>query len=115
MNENKLYLIKLDPSYKVRGNYELAISGPVKHIEDHKIGEYKPGPSRLLLPNMYFEETIRRAIIYIAKLGVVTYEGIKAKKYQNALIIYRRSDDEQHEKELTRSRPCIQIKPFQYP
>lgn len=35
-SENKLCLIELNEADKVRGNYELMISGPVTHIPNHK-------------------------------------------------------------------------------
>jgi hypothetical protein len=36
MSNTKLCLIKLDENDKVRGNYEIITSGPVKHIMNHK-------------------------------------------------------------------------------
>lgn len=35
-SEKKLCLIELNEADKVRGNYELMISGPVTHIPNHK-------------------------------------------------------------------------------
>lgn len=34
--DNRLCIIELDPEDKIRGNYELIISGPVKHIPNHR-------------------------------------------------------------------------------
>jgi len=34
--KNRLCIIELDSTDRVKGNYELVISGPVKHIPNHK-------------------------------------------------------------------------------
>jgi hypothetical protein len=68
------------------------------------------------IPNEYFEETVRRAIRYMVKLGIAKYEtGEKAQRYSRLLSIYTRRTDETEDFSLGRDRAWIQIKPFQYP
>jgi len=110
-NANTRYLYYTNPA--ASDVIDIYYTSSIAGSEDYSVTDPPyPWP---VLPNAYFEETIRRTILYIAKLGVVSFSEAKAKKYQNVLMIYRRSDDEQHEKELMRSRPWIQIKPLQYP
>lgn len=68
-----------------------------------------------VLPNKYFEEVVRRAVRYIAQLGVATFEEDKARKYTRILQIYTQRKDQEQEENLEKSRPFILIKPFQYP
>lgn len=68
-----------------------------------------------VLPNKYYEEIIRRAVRYIAQLGLAMFDAIKGQKYEKILTIYTRQGDEQQEAGLQKSRDFIQIKPFQYP
>lgn len=68
-----------------------------------------------VLPNKYLEEVIRHSVRYIAQLGIATFEEDKAKKYVRVLQLYTRRTDEVTETNLEKSRPWIEIKPFQYP
>ena len=68
-----------------------------------------------VLPNKYFEEVVRHAVRYIAQLGIATFEQDKAAKYVRVLQIYTRRTDEVTERNLEKSRPFIEITPFQYP
>lgn len=65
-----------------------------------------------VLPNQYLEETIRRACIYMAGLGVAKFEGEKAAKYQRVISFYKRRSDLNDDKTLYKDRPWIEIKPF---
>ena len=68
------------------------------------------------IPNQYFEETVRRAVRYMVKLGIAKYEtGEKAQRYNRLLALYTRPTDERNDISLERDRAWIQIKPFQYP
>jgi len=113
-NANTRYLYYTNPA--VSDVIDVYYTSSIAGAEDYETNDADGNANALpVLPNAYFEEIVRRSILYIAKLGIVSHEGEKAKKYQNVLMIYRRPDDEQHEKELMRSRPWIQIKPLQYP
>jgi len=70
-----------------------------------------------VLPNQYYEETVRRATIYIARLGIAKFSGDKARSYGRILEMYQQRDDIQPEKGLHRDRPWITVKTFstQYP
>lgn len=70
-----------------------------------------------VLPNKYYEETVRRACIYIAKLGMTNFQGIKSKKYEKVLGLYQKQSDLGEEKHLDVSRPWMKIKVFsaEYP
>lgn len=68
-----------------------------------------------VLPNKYFEEIVRRAVRYMAKLGIAQFDGLKAQRYSRVLNIYTKRPDEAMDSSLERDRPWIQIKPLQYP
>lgn len=68
-----------------------------------------------VLPNKYFEEIVRRAVRYMAKLGIAQFEGLKAERYSRVLNIYTKRPDEAVDNSLERDRPWILIKPLQYP
>ena len=70
-----------------------------------------------VLQNQFYEETVRRAIVYIAQLGIAKYAGEKAKQYGRVLEMYQQREDKAPEKGLHRDRPWIQVKTFstQYP
>lgn len=70
-----------------------------------------------VLPNRYYEETVRRASIYIAQLGIAKYDGDKSNRFGRILQMYRQSGDVSPEKGLHRDRPWIMTKMFstQYP
>lgn len=68
-----------------------------------------------LLPNKYFEEIIRRSVRYVAQLGIAAFDHLRGQKYEKLFQIYTRQGDEQQEAGLNKSRPFIEIKPFQYP
>jgi len=65
-----------------------------------------------ILPNKYYEETVRRAVVYIGELGIAQFDGIKAQRYARILQRYTRAVDVREEKGLERDRPFIQIKAF---
>ena len=69
------------------------------------------------LPNKYYEEIIRRAVIYIARLGIVTFDKEKGKKYTRVLQLYQQRADSAPETKLERERPWIKVKSFstEYP
>lgn len=68
-----------------------------------------------VLPNKYFEELVRRAVRYMAKLGIATFDDRKAEKYARVLQLHTKRADEKQDMTLERSRPWIEIKPFIYP
>ena len=65
-----------------------------------------------VLPNRFYEETVRRACIYMAQLGIAKYSGEKAVRYARVLDLYRQPEDVAPEKGLHRSRPWIKVKAF---
>jgi len=67
------------------------------------------------LPNRFFEEVVRRAVRYMAQLGIANFSADKRDKYISILKIYTRADDELKEQHLEKTRPFIKIKPFIYP
>jgi len=65
-----------------------------------------------VLPNNTMEEVIRRACLYIAGLGIATFDRMKAEKYQRIIRFYQRRSDVQDDKTLYKDAPWITIKPF---
>lgn len=61
-----------------------------------------------VLPNKYYEETVRRSIVYMAEVGLATFDNLKAKKYDRLLKRYTRRRDLE-ERDLDRNRPWIHI------
>jgi len=62
-----------------------------------------------LLPNKYAEEIIRRAVIYIAELGLAKFEGLKKRKYTTVYQLHSRREDKKEERHLERERGPIEI------
>jgi len=111
-NERNIYYTHPAASDVISIYYTSSIAGAEDYTSLDSDGNTNASP---VLPNAFFEETIRRTTLYIAKLGLVTFEAEKANKYQRVILMYRRSNDEQQEHRLERSRPWIKIKPFQFP
>lgn len=89
----------------IRINYISGIAGEEDYIDD--------GENIIpVLPNIYFEETVRRAVVYIAHLGVARFDSIKAERYKRLLGLYSRKN--QYDSNLEKDRAWIQIKPFRY-
>jgi hypothetical protein len=65
-----------------------------------------------VLHNKFQEEIIRRAVVYIAELGIATFNGMKAERYARILGRYTRNADIFPEQGLERDRPWIQVKAF---
>ena len=84
--------------------------------EDYETLDENGVPNAIpVLPNRYFEELLRRAVRYIAKLGIATFDDRKAEKYARVLQLHTKRTDEKQDMTLERSRPWIEIKPFIYP
>jgi hypothetical protein len=62
-----------------------------------------------VLPNKYYEETLRQAVRYIAKLALAKFDGQKAERAMRVLRAYTRRTDEVEETNLNKSRPWISI------
>lgn len=67
-----------------------------------------------VLPNVFYEEVLRRAVLWIAKLGIAQFSGEKKQKYMDLYKLYT-SEDKGKDMELVRNDAWVQIKPFQYP
>jgi len=67
------------------------------------------------LPDKYYDETLRRAIIWICQLGIATFDERKKQKYIDLLRVYQKREDVLPERNLELNRPWIQIKPFRFP
>jgi len=65
-----------------------------------------------ILPNKYYEETLRRAIIYMAEMGAIKFRGDKSKQWQLLLRIHSKPEDQDIERGLEKDRPFIQIRAF---
>jgi len=65
-----------------------------------------------LLPNKYYEEILRRSILYIAEIGSVKFLGVKGQQYQMIIKLYRRVEDAEEERGLEKDRPFMQIKAY---
>jgi hypothetical protein len=84
--------------------------------EDYEVYDENGDPNAIpVLPNKYFEELIRRAVRYMAKLGIATFDDRKAEKYGRVLQLHTKRTDEKQDMSLERSRPWIEIQPFIYP
>lgn len=65
-----------------------------------------------VLPNKFFEETVRRAILWIAQVGIAQFSGLKAQKYGRLINLYSRPTDNMAEQSLEKDRPWIRINAF---
>lgn len=65
-----------------------------------------------VIPNKYYEETVRRAVVYMGELGIASFDGLKAQRYTRILQRYTRPKDVREEKGLERNRPWIQIQAY---
>jgi len=65
-----------------------------------------------VIPDIYYDELIRRAIIEIAKYGVITFKEGKKEKYMDLLRLY---SDDRETAMLEPNTDWVRIKPFQYP
>lgn len=106
------YILKYNPAATgdvITIYYTSGIAGEEDFETYDQLGDTNIIP---VLPNQYLEETIRRACIYIAGLGLAKFEGEKAVRYQRIIDFYRRRSDLSEDKTLYKDRPWIMIKPF---
>lgn len=113
-NANKYYIYYTNPA--VGDIITLYYTSLIAGEEDYEPYDAEGNVTAIpVLPNKYFEEVLRRGVRYMAQLGIATFEASKAEKYVRVLRMYTRQNDEMMERDLEKSRPFIQIKPFQYP
>lgn len=108
-NKYELYYTHPDTDDEIAIYYTSSIAGETDYEELDDDGNAQALP---VLPNKYFEEVLRQAVRYIAKLGIATFEGNKAQKYGRVLQLYTRRRDETEERHLEKSRPWIEITPW---
>ena len=110
-NQHELYYTFPELDDEITIYYTSSIAGEEDYEELDDEGNLQAIP---VLPNKYFEETVRQAVRYMAKLGLAQFEGLKAQKYGRVLQVYTRKRDEVEERHLERSRPWIEVTPW-YP
>lgn len=110
-NEHMLYYTNPAENDTITLYYTSSIAGEEDYEPYDSEGNAIAVP---ILPNKYFEEIVRRAVRYIAQLGIATFEADKAAKYTRVLQLYTQRSDQVTEKNLEKSRPFIEIQPFQY-
>jgi len=86
--------------------YTSSIAGSTDYEGYDDEGEEQAIP---VLPNKYYEEVLRQAVRYMAKLSLAKFDGIKAERAMRVLRAYTRKTDEVEERHLDKSRPWIQI------
>lgn len=65
-----------------------------------------------VLPNKYTEETIRRAVLWMAQLGLAKFFSQKKQKYYTIYQMYVKPEDRKEERGLERDRPPIKLTLF---
>ncbi len=109
-NQHMLYYTWPVADDRITVYYVSSIAGSDDYAELDDEGAAQAIP---VLPNKYFEEVLRQAIRYMAKLGLATFDDRKAQRYGRVLQVYTRRRDEVEERHLERSRPWIEITPWQ--
>jgi hypothetical protein len=93
---------------------EIWYTSSIAGEEDYEETDADGNPNAIpVLPNIYFEEVIRRAVRYMAQLGIATFDQEKGNKYSRVLKIYTKRTDDIDEVGLQKDRAYIKIKPFQ--
>lgn len=111
-NQYEIYYTHPDTDDALTVYYVSGIAGE----EDYEYYDEEGNENAIpVLPNRYFEEIVRRAVRYMAKLGIAQFDGLKAERYGRVLNIYTKRPDETADNSLERDRPWIQIRPLQYP
>lgn len=111
-NKYMLYYTNPDPKDTITIYYTSSIAGE----EDYEPTDSEGNPNAIpLLPNKYMEEIVRRAVRYIAELGIATFDKEKAERFQRVYRVHSNDIDRVPERNLEKSRPWIMIKPFRYP
>lgn len=111
-NKYMLYYTNPDPKDTITVYYTSSIAGE----EDYEPFDADGNPTAIpFLPNKYAEEVIRRAVRYIAELGLASFDAEKGEKYQRVYSVHSNDLDRFPERNLEKSRPWILIKPFRYP
>ncbi len=108
-NQRELYYTWPAVDDEITIYYTSSIAGSDDYEELDDEGNAQAIP---VLPNKYFEEVVRQAIRYIAKLGIATFDANKAQKYGRVLQVHTRRRDEVEERHLEKSRPWIEITPW---
>ncbi len=111
-NQRNIYYTQVAVDDVIVVYYTSLISGSEDYEELDADGNTNNIP---VLPNKYFEEVVRRSVRYMAKLGAAQFSALKSQKYVRILQLYSRNTDEAQDNSLERSRPWIQITPFQFP
>lgn len=111
-NQYELYYTWPDEDDAITLYYVSGIAGEEDYDTYDSEGNENAIP---VLPNKYFDETIRRGVRYMAQLGVAQFDGEKAQRYGRILSIYTHRADDSADHSLERDRQWIIVKPFQFP
>jgi len=65
-----------------------------------------------VLPVKFYEELLRKSILYIAKLGIASFAGEKKIKYRDIYGIHGAEDRRGSKSELQRNDEWVKVKPF---
>lgn len=107
LNENEFRLIVSDGQFSIVLWQKLTGILKVHYISSGTLADNYDGSP--ILPAVYNNEIIRRAIIQLAQIGIGKFTGEKLNKYRNLLQVYYNRN---WQPELTTSDEWIQIKPY---
>ena len=109
---NRLFYTNGNANDTIRIYYTSSIAGTADYEGVDDDGNVYDIP---YLPDKYYDEILRRAVIWICQLGVATFDDRKKQKYIDLLKIYQKREDILPERNLELNRPWITIKPFKFP
>jgi len=105
-NQRMLYYTWPVADDEIKIYYTSSISGSTDYEGTDENGDEYAIP---VLPNKFYEEVLRQAVRYMAKLSLAKFDGAKAERAIRVLRAYTRRTDEVEETNLNKSRPWIQI------
>lgn len=119
-SENKYYIIYHANKYKigysnpaVGDTIAIYYTSTIAGLEDYEnTDNYGNDNIAPVIPDVYYEETLRRAVVYIAELGIANFSGVKLEKYQRLLQRYTRRSDIKDQEGPFENKDWIIIKPF---
>ena len=119
-NEDNVAAADSKIAFSTEYNYVVYVLSDKELVKEDYINIYYTSTGRLanettgkpVLPVKFYEELLRKSILNIAKLGIVSFTGEKKQRYADILGIYGAEDRRGSKSKLERNDAWVHVKPF---
>lgn len=114
LEKENSYMVRFSDSQEWSFNYTEKTAGDVVSIRYTSLGETSDElDGTPILPDKYYEELIRGAIVYMAEIGKAKFKGEKKVKYDELYQMYK-PEDFLLNPNLIKNNSWVEIKPYDF-